>query len=172
MYKKFISYYRNHIGLFIIDMVAALLIAGLDLLFPLVTETFIDDYIPNRNLRMMITVAIVLFGLYVFKIILDVIVNYWGHIMGTRIEHDMRADLFKKIENLNFSYFDDNKTGVIMSRLVGDLRDIAEMSHHVPEDIFISIIMLSGSLFFLHRYDQRLFLVALGFVIILLIFSF
>lgn len=171
MYRKFISYYRRHIKLFILDMIAALLIAGLDLIFPAVTGRFVDDYIPNRNIRMMVTVALVLIGLYVIKILLEIVVNYWGHIMGTRIEHDMRADLFRKIETLNFSYFDENKTGVIMSRLVGDLRDIAEMSHHVPEDIFISILMLCGSLSILFTYDYRLFLLSLLFVIILLVFS-
>lgn len=171
MIRKFISYYKKHKFLFIIDMIAALLIAGLDLLFPMVTKNFIDDYIPNRKMQMMIVVAIILLGLYIIKIFLQIIVDYWGHIMGTRIEADMRADLFKKIETLNFSYFDENKTGVIMSRLVGDLRDIAEMSHHVPEDIFISSLMLVGSLGILLSYDLRLFLVALGFVIILLIFS-
>lgn len=171
MIRKFISYYKKHKLLFIIDMIAALLIAALDLLFPKVTEEFVDNYIPNRNIRMMVIIALVLLGLYIIKIFLNVIVDYWGHIMGTRIEADMRADLFKKIETLNYSYFDENKTGAIMSRLVGDLRDIAEMSHHVPEDIFISSLMLLGSLGFLLSYDYRLFLVALGFVIILLIFS-
>ncbi|HEY8364962.1 MAG TPA: ABC transporter ATP-binding protein [Haloplasmataceae bacterium] len=171
MFKKFISYYKKHIGLFIIDMIAALIIAGLDLLFPLVTGLFIDDYIPNKKMSLMLTVAAVLLGLYIFKIFLEVIVNYWGHIMGTRIEHDMRSDLFQKIETLNFTYFDENKTGMIMNRLVADLRDIAEMSHHVPEDIFISVLMLGGSLGILLTYDYRLFLSALIFVIILLIFS-
>ncbi len=171
MIRRFISYYKNHLFLFIIDMAAALLIAGLDLLFPAVTEQFIDDYIPNKNLRMMIIVSLVLLLLYIIKILFQIIVNYWGHIMGTRIEHDMRADLFKKIETLNFSYFDEHKTGMIMSRLVGDLRDIAEMAHHVPEDLFISILMLSGSLGILFYYDYRLFFTSLGFVVILLLFS-
>jgi len=171
MIKQFMSYYKNHLGLFILDMFAAFLIAGSDLLFPAVTKIFIDEYIPDKNMRMMLIVASILLSLYLFKIILQVIVNYWGHIMGTRIEHDMRADLFKKIETLNFSYFDENKTGMIMNRLVADLRDVSEMAHHVPEDIFISILMLFGSLTILFTYDYRLFLVALAFVIILLTFS-
>ncbi len=172
MIKKFISYYKNHVGLFILDMFSALLIAGLDLLFPSVTKKYIDEYIPDKNMKMIIMVAVIMLSLYLFKILLQVIVNYWGHIMGTRIEHDMRADLFKKIETLNFSYFDENKTGMIMNRLVADLRDIAEMAHHVPEDIFISVIMLFGSLSILFIYDYRLFLVALFFVILLLTYSF
>ncbi|QVK17878.1 ABC transporter ATP-binding protein [Mycoplasmatota bacterium] len=171
MIKKFISYYKNHMVLFILDMFAALLIAGLDLLFPAVTRKLIDDYIPDKNMRMMLTVASILLALYLFKVILQVIVNYWGHIMGTRIEYDMRNDLFKKIETLNFSYFDDNKTGMIMNRLVADIRDVGEMAHHVPEDIFISIIMLIGSLTILFTYDYRLFLVALTYVVILIVFS-
>ncbi len=171
MIKKFISYYKNHIFLFTLDMIAALIIAALGLLFPAVTKIFIDDYIPNKNLHMIIIVAIGLFLLYIFNILLQVIVNYWGHIMGTRIEFDMRGDLFQKIERLNFSYFDENKTGMIMNRLVADLRDISEMAHHVPEDVFISILMLGGSLSILFIYDWRLGAVASAFVIILLVFS-
>ncbi len=171
MYKKFISYYKNHLGLFIIDTFAALMMAGFDLLFPYFTGKFIDDYIPNQKMRLILLTAAVLFLLYIVKVFLHIIVNYWGHIMGARIEHDMRSDLFNKIENLNFSYFDENKTGMIMSRLVGDLRDISEMAHHVPEDIIISLLMLTGSVSILFYYDYRLGLVALGFTILLFVFA-
>lgn len=172
MYKKFIGYYKNHLWLFILDILAALTMAGIDLLFPFFTGNFIDDYIPNQKLRLILMTAVILLSLYIFKVFLQIIVNYWGHIMGTRIEHDMRSDLFKKIENLNFSYFDEHKTGMIMSRLVGDLRDVSEMAHHVPEDIIISILMLTGSVSILFYYDYRLGLVALTFVILLLVFAF
>jgi ATP-binding cassette, subfamily B, bacterial len=172
MIRRFISYYKNHMKLFLLDMTAAVIMAGMDLIFPLFTGRFIDNYIPNKNIIMISKVAFFLFGLYVIRIFLQIIINYYGHIMGTRIEHDMRADLFKKIEKLNFSYFNDNKTGTIMSRLVGDLREVSEMAHHVPEDLMISIMMLFGSMTILFIFSYKLALLALFFIILLLIFSF
>lgn len=172
MVKRFISYYKPHRSLFFIDLFAAALMSGFDLLFPLMTRKYIDDFIPNRNLQMMVKTAIFLLIIYIIRVFLQIIVNYWGHIMGTRIEHDMRGDLFKKIETLNFSYFNDHKTGEIMSRLVGDLRDVAEMAHHVPEDLFISVVMILGSLFFLFGMNIKLGILVIGFVIILLLYSF
>jgi ATP-binding cassette, subfamily B, bacterial len=172
MVKRFASYYKNHMGLFIIDMIAAILMSSLELVLPFISGKFLDDYIPDRNMAMIIQTALILLGLYVLRIFMQIIVNYYGHIMGTRIEHDMRGDLFKKIENLNYSYFNDNKTGTIMSRLVGDLRDIAEMAHHVPEDILISIMMLIGALAFIFSYSVALALLAIVFMVLLLAYSF
>ena len=142
MVKKFISYYKNHLGLFILDTLAAIFMSALNIVFPLITRNFIDDYIPNDNIRMIIISGVILVGLYFLRMICNYIVNYWGHVMGTRIERDMRIDLFKKIQTLDSDYFDDHKTGSIMTHIVGHLRDISEMSHHVPENIIISTIMI------------------------------
>ena len=158
MFKKFISYYRNHLGLFILDMIAALLMAGIDLVYPYFTGIFMDDYIPNGKIQSMVIVSLTLLILFIIRLICSHIVNYWGHIMGCKMEFDMRQDLFKKFQSLNFSYYDENKTGVIMSRLVGDLRDITELAHHGPEDIFISLIMIIGSFIILsyHHFNYHL----------------
>lgn len=171
MFKKFISYYRNHLGLFIIDMIAALIMAGIDLLYPSFTRTFMNDYIPNSNVSAMISVSILLLILFIIRLICNHIVNYWGHIMGCRMEFDMRQDLFKKFQTLNFSYYDENKTGVIMSRLVGDLRDITELAHHGPEDIFISLIMIIGSFIILFNINALFTLLIFPIILLIIIFS-
>lgn len=171
MFKKFISYYRNHLGLFIIDMIAALIMAGIDLLYPSFTRTFMNDYIPNSNVSAMISVNVLLLILFIIRLICNHIVNYWGHIMGCRMEFDMRQDLFKKFQTLNFSYYDENKTGVIMSRLVGDLRDITELAHHGPEDIFISLIMIIGSFIILFNINALFTLLIFPIILLIIIFS-
>lgn len=151
MLRKFISYYRNHLFLFIVDSLAAIFMAALNIIFPLITRDFIDDYIPNEQLQTIFILGGVLVLLYILRLVCNFIVNYWGHVMGTRIERDMRIDLFKKIQTLDSDYFDDHKTGSIMSHIVGHLRDISEMSHHVPENILVSSIsiVVSFTIFFL-----------------------
>ena len=171
MFKKFISYYRNHLGLFLIDMAAALIMAGIDLIYPSFTRTFMNDYIPNRNVSAMINISLFLLILFIIRLICSHIVNYWGHIMGARMEFDMRQDLFKKFQTLNFSYYDENKTGVIMSRLVGDLRDITELAHHGPEDIFISAIMIIGSFIILFNINVLFTLLIFPIILLIIIFS-
>ena len=171
MFKKFISYYRNHLGLFILDMIAALLMAGIDLVYPHFTGIFMDDYIPNGKIQSMVIVSLTLLILFIIRLICSHIVNYWGHIMGCKMEFDMRQDLFKKFQSLNFSYYDENKTGVIMSRLVGDLRDITELAHHGPEDIFISLIMIIGSFIILFNINAVFTLSIFPIIILIIIFS-
>ena len=171
MFKKFVSYYRKHLGLFLIDMAAALIMAGIDLIYPSFTRTFMNDYIPNRNVSAMINISLFLLILFIIRLICSHIVNYWGHIMGARMEFDMRQDLFKKFQTLNFSYYDENKTGVIMSRLVGDLRDITELAHHGPEDIFISAIMIIGSFIILFNINALFTLLIFPIILLIIIFS-
>ncbi len=171
MLKTFISYYKNHMGLFILDMFAAFSMAAIDLIYPSFTSTFIDKLIPSRNVSAMLTLLAILFFLFLIRLVLSYIVNYYGHVMGTRMERDMRLDLFKKIQTLNFSYFDNNKTGVIMSRLVGDLRDIAELAHHGPEDLFISLVMIIGTFIILFNVNATFTLLIFPIIIVMIIFS-
>ena len=130
-----------------------------------------NDYIPNRNVSAMINISLFLLILFIIRLICSHIVNYWGHIMGARMEFDMRQDLFKKFQTLNFSYYDENKTGVIMSRLVGDLRDITELAHHGPEDIFISAIMIIGSFIILFNINVLFTLLIFPIILLIIIFS-
>ncbi len=145
MIKRFAKYYRNHLPLFYLDFACAFLMAGLDLVFPNVVRKMIDDIIPAKNLSLIIWAGVGLLILYVVRAALQYIVDYWGHVMGTRIEYDMRKDLFNHIHKLSFSYFDNTKTGHIMSRIVNDLNEISELAHHGPEDLFIATVTLLGS---------------------------
>lgn len=146
MIKKFFSYYRPHMWLFIIDMICAFLVAVCNLFFPFVTGNIISVYIPDKRLDLVLVWCGVLLFVYVFKAFLAYVIQYWGHVMGVRIQGDMRKDFFHHIELLPFSYFDNNKTGAIMSRIVNDLFEISELAHHGPEDLFLSAITLVGAL--------------------------
>ncbi|MBQ8293337.1 MAG: ABC transporter ATP-binding protein [Bacilli bacterium] len=145
MFKKFCSYYKPHMKLFILDMFCALLVAICNLVYPTLTRSIINDFVPNKNLQALIIAAVALLAIYILKCILNFIIQYWGHMVGVYIQGDMRKELFAHLEKLPFSYFDENKTGTIMSRLINDLMDIAELAHHGPEDIFLSLITLIGS---------------------------
>jgi len=145
--------------------------SGLNLLFPVITRNYIDDYIPNGNVRMIFVFGGVLLGLYFVRMGCNYFVNYYGHVMGTRIERDMRIDLFKKIQTLDSDYFDDHKTGSIMTYIVGHLRDISEMSHHTPENVFVSVIMIIGSFVILLNIHVLFTLIVFIFIIFLVIFS-
>ncbi|WP_352404759.1 ABC transporter ATP-binding protein [Sporanaerobacter acetigenes] len=171
MLKKFISYYKPHMKLFILDMVCAFFISVLDLVFPVVTKNFINDYIPNGNIELLYKWTIYLAILFVLRYISQYIVNYYGHVVGVRIEHDMRKDVFAHLQTLSFTYFDNNKTGHIMSRIVNDLREITELAHHGPEDLFISLVMLIGSFIILMRIEWRLTLIIFAFVPLMVWFA-
>ncbi|MBE6060547.1 MAG: ABC transporter ATP-binding protein [Clostridium sulfidigenes] len=171
MLKRFISYYKPHKTLFIIDMICAFLVAAMDLVFPMFTNYLLKDAIPNKNLRTILIFTIVLVLLYVVKLIANYIIDYWGHVMGVRLQYDMRKEVFAHLQTLPFSYFDDNKTGNIMSRIVNDLMDISELAHHGPEDVFISIIMLIGSFGLLCAINIKLTLIIFACIPIIIIFT-
>ncbi|WIV11598.1 ABC transporter ATP-binding protein [Proteiniborus sp. MB09-C3] len=171
MIKKFISYYRPHWKLFLLDMACALLIAALDLVFPIVTRNVINNIIPEGRIRTLFIITGVLVVLYIVRYIANYIVDYYGHVVGTRMEFDMRKDIFTHIQSLSFSYFDNTKTGHIMSRIVNDLREITELAHHGPEDLFISFVMLIGSFVILIRIEWRLTLIIFAFIPIMIWFA-
>ena len=168
MLKKFISYYKPYLKLFILDLSCAFLIASIDLVFPLITRQFINDIIPNGKLRVFYIFVIALLILAVVRAVLNYIIDYWGHIVGTRMERDMRRDLFEHLQTLSFDYFDNVKTGHIMSRIVNDLREISELAHHGPEDLFLSLVMLVGSFIILTTIEWRLTLIIYSFLPLLI----
>ena len=145
MLKRFVGYYRPHLPLFCLDMLCALCLSGCDFLYPMITRTMIDDYIPNKKLSLLLIWAAVLAGIYFVKMALAYFIQYYGHIVGVRMQADMRREVFDHLEKLPLSYFDNTKTGTIMSRIVSDLMDISELAHHGPEDLFVSGVMLVGS---------------------------
>jgi len=172
MFKKFISYYKDHKGLLALDLSASSIVAVLSLVFPSVTKIFIDDLIPNNKLDKVVMFVGVLIALYIIRTILKFIIDFYGHVMGTKLERDMRRDLFDKLQTLDSDYFDENKTGVIMTKLVGNLRDISEMAHHAPETVFVSTIMIVGSFVLLLRTSVMFTLITFSFVLILIIYMF
>ncbi|NLA10872.1 MAG: ABC transporter ATP-binding protein [Firmicutes bacterium] len=145
MLKNFVKYYRPHLPLFALDFSCAFVMASLDLVFPAAVQWIIDRILPQRDLRVLIWICAGLLLLYLLRALLQYIVDYWGHVLGVRMEYDMRQDLFDHIQKLSFRYFDKTKTGHIMSRLVNDLNEISELAHHGPEDLFIATVTLIGA---------------------------
>jgi len=171
MIKQFISYYKPHKWLFILDMVAATFIAATDLIFPQITRTFINDILPNNDMERLVKVAIAMFFLYIFRFVMDYVVGFYGHLLGVKMEYDMRKDMFSHLQKLSFKYYDETKTGHIMSRLVNDLNEISELAHHGPEDIFISGLMLLGSFGLLLNVNVKLTLIVFTVVPFLVLFA-
>lgn len=157
--KRFASYYKPHIWLFILDIVCAFFISASDLVFPMVTRNVINNVIPNKEFNLIYRFAILLAIMYFGRMILEYIVGYYGHVLGVNIEYDMRKDAFAHLQKLSMNYYDNTKTGYIMSRVVNDLNEIAEVAHHGPEDLFLSIIRIIGTFILLLTIDVRLTLV-------------
>ncbi len=170
--RLFISYYKPERRLFFYDMVCASMIAALDLLFPIVTRVFMKDFIPNRNMRAVLFWAVTLVVLYVLRLFCQYFVEYYGHVVGVNMEYQMRNDLFTHLQTLDFRFFDDTKVGHLMSRIVNDLRDISELAHHGPEDIFIAGLMLIGSFIYLLTVNVRLTLITFVFIPIIVWYAY
>ncbi|BAK81544.1 ABC transporter ATP-binding protein [Candidatus Arthromitus sp. SFB-rat-Yit] len=171
MLKSFISYYAPYKKLFFMDMLAAFLVAMIDLVYPMITRSIINDAVPNRNIRMIFVFCIVLLVIFIIKAGLNYFIQYYGHVMGVRMQGDMRRKVFKHLQRLPNEYFSNNKTGVIMSRIVNDLMEISELAHHGPEDVFVSIVMFVGSFALLFRINVPLTILIFAFVPVIVTFS-
>jgi ATP-binding cassette subfamily B protein len=174
--KRFATYYKPHMGLFILDMVCALLIAGIDLAFPMLTRQAINGFLPSIDngtgeFRPYLVFIIALVGLYVIRTGLQFIVDFYGHMLGIRMEYDMRKELFGHLQKLSFKFYDKTRTGHIMSRMMNDLNEMTELAHHGPEDLFLSTIMLAGSFVLLLFIEWRLALSVYIFVPLLIWFA-
>ena len=171
MLRKFISYYKPHLGLFTVDMIAALLVSLCNLVYPTLAKNIINDYALRDTADALIIGALVLLGVYILKCVCNYVVGYHGHVVGVRMQADMRRDLFIKYESLPFSYFDENKTGDLLSRLTGDLNSVSELAHHGPENLFLALLMLAGSFVMLVRIDLRLTLIMFAVVPFIILFA-
>lgn len=147
MLKRFLSYYQPYKKLFTLDFSSAVVVAVLELAFPLVVSRVTDTLLPTENWRLIVASSIGLLLLYVVTTILQYVVTYYGHKLGTNIETDMRRDLYSHLQGQSFRYFDNRETGQLITRLTSDLFEIAEVAHHGPEDIFITIFTLSGAFY-------------------------
>ena len=171
MIKEFIKYYKPYKKLFMLDMLAAFTVALCDLVYPLITRSIMNDVVPNKDLRMLIIFAITLLVIFVIKAGLNYFMQYWGHVVGVRMQGDMRSYVFTHLQKLPNSYFNNNKTGVIMSRIINDLMEVSELAHHGPEDLFISIVMFLGSFFILIGINVELTLIVFTILPIIVIYA-
>ena len=169
--KRFMKYYKPHMRLFVLDMLAALAVAMLAVVYPMVTRTMLNDLIPNKQYQMIVWAGVGLLFIYVIRMLLQFFIQYEGHMMGVRMQAQMRSDMFRHLEKLPFSFYDNNETGKIMSRMTSDLMDISELAHHGPENIIISSISVIVSFVYLFSIDPWLTLIVFACVPFLLIIA-
>ena len=167
----FLSYYKPHLGLFILDMCCALGIALVDLAFPWASREAMNSLLPQSLYAAFFTVMGLLLAAYALRSVMYFIVTYWGHMMGVRIEADIRRDLFGHMQDLSFSFYDKNRTGQLMSRATNDLFEITELAHHGPEDLFISAVTLLGAFCLMLTIQWKLALIVFAIVPIFVIFT-
>ncbi|MBI9031903.1 ABC transporter ATP-binding protein [bacterium] len=156
MLRRFIAFYKPHKVLFYIDIIAAIIASVLSIVFPTITRKLIKDTIPEKDIRMILIFFGILLIIWILKAILNYIRVKWGHILGVRMEADMRSMLFRHLQKLSFTYYDNTKTGHIMSRITNDLNTIAEVAHHAPEDLIISVFTIIGSFIFMFKFNSTL----------------
>ena len=171
MLKRFLSYYKPHKKLLVLDMLAALLISLTGMVYPIITRTMLNDFIPNKLYTSIIVAGCVVLGLYVLRMFLRYFVQYYGHVIGVRMQSQMRRDLFGHLEKLPFRFYDNNETGRIMTRITSDLFEVCELAHHGPENLLISSVMLVLSFVYLLTIDWILTLIIFACVPLLIIVS-
>ena len=157
--RIFLSYFRPHRGLFLLDMTCAFFISLVDLAFPLISRTAMYHWLPDKRYSVFFTVMAIVLIAFVIRSILFFVVCYWGHTFGIRVEADIRRDLFAHMQELGFDFYDKNRTGQLMSRLTTDLFELTELAHHGPEDLFISIVTIAGALAVMFTIQWRMALV-------------
>ena len=137
MIKRFVKYYKPHLGLFIFDMFSAILVSVCNLFYPTIAKNIINEYIYDDTIRRIVIWALILLEIYLIKAVCNYIMGYYGHVVGVRMQADMRRDLFGKYQKLPFSYFDEHKTGDLLTRISNDLLDVSELGNHGPENLLI-----------------------------------
>lgn len=171
MLKRFISYYKPHLRLFTLDMLASLVISLTGIIYPIITRRMLNDLIPNREYRLIVIFGIGLLTVYLVRMGLNYFVQYYGHVMGVKMQAQMRSDMFRRLEELPYSFYDSHETGKIMSRMTNDLMDISELAHHGPENLLISGITIITSFCYLISINVPLTLIVFACVPLLVIIS-
>ena len=159
--KIFISYFRPHIGLFILDLSCALVASLIDIAFPLVARHSMYNMLPNQEYATFFHVMVIVAIAFLLRASLNYVITYWGHMFGVRVEADLRDDLFSHMQKLDFEFFNKNRTGQLLSRITGDLFEITEMSHHGPEDLFIALVTIIGAIIVMFTIQWKLALIIL-----------
>lgn len=171
MFKRFLSYYKPHKKIFALDMLASLLVSLISIIYPIVTRVMLNELIPDRKYREIIIFGSTLLFLYIVRMLLNYFIQFQGHMMGVKMQAQMRTDLFGHLQKLPFSFFDNHETGKIMSRITNDLFDIAELAHHGPESVIISFISVVISFIYLSTINIWLTLIVFTCVPFLVIIS-
>lgn len=169
--KRFMKYYKPHTKLFVLDMLAALAVALLAVVYPMITRAMLNTLIPEQRYKEIIWAGVGLLFIYVIRMLLQFFIQYEGHMMGVQMQAQMRSDMFRHLEKLPFSFYDNNETGKIMSRMTSDLMDVSELAHHGPENIIISSISVVVSFVYLFTIDPYLTLIVFACVPFLLIIA-
>lgn len=171
MIKRFLSYYKPYKLLFFIDMAAAIIISACNLIYPSVVKDIINKYVFEETPKMLLIFSAALLCIYLIKAVCTYIVSYHGHIMGIKIQRDMRGDLFKKYQTLPTTFFDNNKTGDLLTRLVNDLFEVSELAHHGPENLILAVLMFAGTFTILLTINVYLTLIVLAIVPFIVLFT-
>ena len=169
MLKRFISYYGPHKKMLALDLIASLLISVIGMVYPIVTNKMLNEYIPNKMYTTIVIAGLVVLALYVMRMLLRYFVQYYGHLIGVRMQSKMRLDLFGHLERLPYKFYDNNETGKIMTRITSDLFEVCELAHHGPENLLISAVMIILSFSYLVTIDLYLTLIIFACVPILIV---
>ena len=169
MLKRFISYYKPYKKLLILDMIAALLISVTGMIYPIITRTMLNDYFPNGLYKKIVIAGCIVLALYIIRMLLRYFVQYYGHVIGVKMQSQMRKDLFAHLQKLPYSFYDNNETGRIMTRITSDLFEVCELAHHGPENLLISSVMIILSFTYLMTINWVLTLIVFACVPILII---
>lgn len=159
MLKRFLSYYKPHKKIFALDMLASLLISVVAIIYPIITRNMINDFIPNGRYKLIIISGVGLVSIYLIRMLLMYFIQYYGHMMGVKMQAQMRSDMFTHLQKLPYKFYDDNETGKIMSRMTNDLMMVSELAHHGPENILISSISIIASFAYLATINWKLALI-------------
>lgn len=169
MIKRFISYYKPHKKMFVLDMLAAFMISLIGMVYPVVTNKMLNEYFPDKKYKFVVIAGIVVLLLYIVRMLLNYFVQYYGHIIGVKMQSQMRKDLFAHLQKLPFKFYDNNETGQVMTRITSDLFEVCELAHHGPENILISSVMIVLSFCYLFTIDWILTLIIFACVPILIV---
>lgn len=171
MFKRFIAYYKPHKKILIPDLISSFLIAIIGIGYPVITRSMLNNWIPNRNITFIVIGSVSLILIYFVRALLRYFVQYYGHVMGVRMQADMRKDLFDKLQKLPYSYYDSHETGTILSTMTNDLFDVSELAHHGPENILVASFTIIGSLVYLMFINWILGIILIGVIPLLFIIT-
>ena len=171
MLKRFLAYYKPHKKLLVLDLLASMLISVIGMVYPMVTNKMLNEYIPGKMYATIVIAGCIVMALYILRMLLRYFVQYYGHVIGVRMQAQMRRDLFSHLQRLPYRFFDNNETGRIMSRMTSDLMEVCELAHHGPENLLISSVMIILSFSYLASIDWILTLIIFACVPILIVVS-